>query len=37
MIGGIGEIIEIKEIKFGRQKFNVGRIREGKWILGIIE
>ncbi|XP_078042534.1 uncharacterized protein LOC144472940 isoform X2 [Augochlora pura] len=36
-IGGPGVIVEIDECKVGRRKFEKGRIREGVWILGMIE
>lgn len=33
-LGGIGTVVEIDEAKFGRRKYNRGRIIEGKWIFG---
>ena len=33
-IGGVGEIVEIDESKFGRRKYNVGRVIEGQWVFG---
>ncbi len=36
-IGGSGSVIEVDEMKFGRRKYNVGRIVEGSWIVGMIE
>ena len=35
-IGGEGEIVEIDESKFGRRKYNVGRVIEGQWVFGAI-
>lgn len=37
LIGGPGTIVEIDECKIGRRKFERGRLREGKWILGMID
>ena len=34
MIGGEGKIVEIDESKFGKQKYNRGRLVEGQWVLG---
>ena len=34
MIGGINCIVEIDEAKFGKRKYNRGRIVEGQWVLG---
>ncbi|XP_017470835.1 PREDICTED: uncharacterized protein LOC108362406 [Rhagoletis zephyria] len=36
-IGGPGKIVQIDESKFGKRKFNKGRIVEGHWVLGMIE
>lgn len=33
-IGGEGKIVEIDESKFGKRKYNVGRILEGQWVFG---
>ena len=37
VIGGPGVIVEIDEAKFGKSKYNVGRVIEGQWILGGLE
>ena len=34
MIGGPGRTVEIDEAKFGKKKYNRGRIVEGQWVLG---
>lgn len=36
-IGGPGKIVEIDEMKFGRRKYERGRVVEGKWIFGVIQ
>lgn len=36
-LGGVNKVIEVDETKFGQRKNHVGRIRDGTWILGIIE
>ena len=33
-IGGVGEIVEVDESKFGKRKYNTGKRVVGKWILG---
>ena len=33
-IGGDGKIVEIDESKFGKRKYNVGRLVEGQWVFG---
>ena len=33
-IGGEGKTVEIDEPKFGRRKYNVGRLVEGQWVFG---
>ena len=37
MIGGEGHIVEIDETKFGKRKYNRGRMVEGSWIFGMID
>ena len=37
LIGGPGCVVEIDESKIGRRKYNVGRMVEGHWILGMVE
>ena len=36
-IGGPGKVVEIDEAKFGKRKYNRGRLIEGRWVLGGIE
>lgn len=33
-LGGSGKYVEIDEAKFGRRKYNVGRLVEGQWVFG---
>jgi hypothetical protein len=32
-----GSVVEVVEMKFGKRKYNVGRVIEGSWLLGIID
>ena len=32
--GGERKIVEIDESKFGKRKFNVGRVIDGQWVFG---
>ena len=36
-LGGLGVIVEIDEVKFGKRKYHRGRLVEGHWVLGGIE
>ena len=36
-IGGPNKVVEIDEAKFGRRKFNCGRVVEGQWVFGGFE
>ena len=33
-IGGEGQTVEIDESKFGKRKYNVGKLVKGKWVFG---
>jgi transposase-like protein len=35
-IAGPGSVVEVDEMKFGKRKYNVGRVIEGSWLVGII-
>lgn len=36
-IGGEEKVVEIDEFLVGKKKYNRGRLKEGNWILGMIE
>lgn len=36
-IGGVGEVVEIDEAKFGKRKYNRGKRVKGNWVLGGVE
>ena len=37
VLGGPGVVVEIDEAKFGRRKFNTGRLIDGTWVFGGFE
>lgn len=37
MVGGPGITVEIDESKFGKRKFNRGRLVVGAWVFGVVE
>ena len=37
MIGGVNCILQLDEAKFGRRKFNRGRLVEGSWVMGGVD
>ncbi|CAG7726000.1 unnamed protein product, partial [Allacma fusca] len=36
-IGGPEKRVEVDETKIGKRKYNIGRLVEGSWILGMVE
>ncbi|GBN83786.1 hypothetical protein AVEN_224995-1 [Araneus ventricosus] len=36
-LGGVGQVLEIDESKFGKKKYRKGKRVEGKWVFGGIE
>ena len=36
-IGSLNHIVQVDELKIGRQKYHRGRVVEGNWILGMID
>jgi len=37
LIGREGHVVEIDETKIGKGKYNTGRLKEGTWVLGMID
>jgi len=37
VLGGPGVVVEVDEAKFGKRKFNTGRLVDGTWIFGGFE
>jgi len=37
VLGGPGVVVEIDEAKFGKRKFNTGRLIDGTWVFGGFE
>lgn len=37
MLGGIDEVLEIDESKFGKRKYNRAKRVEGKWVFGGVQ
>jgi transposase-like protein len=37
LIGGEGHVVEIDETKIGKRKYNTGGLKEGTWVLGMID
>jgi hypothetical protein len=37
MIGGVGQVVEVDESKFGRRKYRRGRYAKGQWVFGGVE
>lgn len=36
-LGGVGKVVEIDEAKFGKRKYERGRIIKGQWVIGGVE